>query len=165
MIESITIVTISLLLLAYFRPGKTPPLENPLIINRAGKYQITLAPKLNLAQPFIEAVAKEINIAFPATESKAIQFFVVRDRQARSHGSDIYLLSICYRNNMLYFYAENPQPNTPNEYLDVIKAYSVDCMEGFPATDEHTKAIESAITLATQAVAKERGIEVNLLTE
>lgn len=52
MIETLTIITLSVLFLIFFRPGKTPPLDNPMVIERPGKYHVTLAPQLNLAQPF-----------------------------------------------------------------------------------------------------------------
>jgi len=60
MIETITIITLSVLFLIFFRPGKTPPLNNPLVIERPDHYHMTLPPQLNLAQPFIEAVAAQI---------------------------------------------------------------------------------------------------------
>jgi hypothetical protein len=59
MIETMTLITLSLLFLIYFRPGKTPLLDNPLVINRTGRYQATLAPQTNLAQPFIETIAEQ----------------------------------------------------------------------------------------------------------
>ena len=63
MIEFTTIVTLAILFLIFFRPGKTPPLENPLVIERPGQYHMTLAPQLNLAQPFIEEVASRLGSA------------------------------------------------------------------------------------------------------
>jgi hypothetical protein len=164
MLESITIVTISLILLAYFRPGKTPPLEKPLLIERAGKYQMLLAAKLNLAQPFLEQVAERIRPLFVGIEGSAVQYFVVRDEQARAHGTDIYLLAICCRNQMLYFYVANPKPSQPNEYLDAIKAYSINCMDGFSVSNSHREELESIIFNSTIAAAAERGIEVIQLT-
>lgn len=61
MIETFTIIILSVLFLAFFLPGKTPPLNNPLVIEHPGQYHMTLAPQLNLAQPFIEEVVKLIS--------------------------------------------------------------------------------------------------------
>ena len=56
MIETLTLITLCVLFLIFFRPGKTPPLESQLVIERPGQYKITLVPQLNLAQRFIEAL-------------------------------------------------------------------------------------------------------------
>ena len=57
MIELIILVILIALIVLAIRSGKSAALENPLIIERAGQYHITLAPQLNLAQSFIEAIA------------------------------------------------------------------------------------------------------------
>jgi hypothetical protein len=163
MIESITIVTITLLLLAYFRPGKTPPLENALSIERSGKYTIALAAKLNLAQPFVERVAERIRLSISGMDGGAIQYFIVRDRQVKAHGSDIYLLAIGCRNQMLYFFAANPKGLKPNEYLDAIKASSFDFLKDFPVSDSQESGLNEIIANMTLAIAKETGIEVKTL--
>jgi len=166
MIESITVITITLLLLAYFRPGKTPPLENQLTIDRSGKYKITLAPKLNLAQPFIEKIAEFMRPLMVGINGSAIQYYVVRDNQVTEHGSDIYLLAICCRNQMIYFYAANPKPNSYGEYLYVIKAYSIDCMHDFPSdSDLNRGMLEEIIASSIVAVAKESRIDVSQLSQ
>ena len=108
MIETISVITITFLLLAYFWPGKTPPHENPLTIERSGKYKITLAPRLNLAQPYIESLAEHILSLIEGINGSAIEYFVIRDNQVKAHGSEIYLLAICCINQMMYFYGANP---------------------------------------------------------
>lgn len=166
MIESITVITIAIFLLAYFRPGKTPPLENPLIIERSGKYKISLAPKLNLAQPFIEVVAELMRPLIVGLNGCAVQYFVVRDNQVKAHGSEIYLLAICCRNQMLYFYGANPKPNNQNGYLDEIKAYSTDCMKDLPSDlDMNREILKEIIVSSTVAVANERKIEISQLSQ
>src|SRR5487761_2630846 len=98
MVESATLITLCMLYLIFFRPGKTPPLENPLVIERAGQYHLTLAPRLNLAQPFIEAVAGQL--ALSSAQNIASQFFEVRDKQVVAHGYDFYLLAVSRRNGL-----------------------------------------------------------------
>jgi hypothetical protein len=109
MIESITVAIITLILLAYFRPGKTPPLENPLTIERSGKYKIMLLPRLNLAQPFIEDVAEVIRPLIVGINGSATQYFVVRDSQVKAHGRDIYLLAIFARIRFFIFMGRTPR--------------------------------------------------------
>ena len=109
MIETLTIITLSVLFLIFFRPGKTPPLDNPLVIERPGQYHMTLAPQLNLAQPFIEAVVAQVGSLDDAMQHGATQYFEVRDKQVTAHGHDCYLLAVTLRNGMLYFQASNPQ--------------------------------------------------------
>jgi hypothetical protein len=165
MIESITVAIITLILLAYFRPGKTPPLENPLTIERSGKYKIMLLPRLNLAQPFIEDVAEVIRPLIVGINGSATQYFVVRDSQVKAHGRDIYLLAICCQNQILYFYGANPKANTPDEYLDVIKAYSIDGTKDYPDSDLNKEMLEEIIVSSIVAVAKKRRIEVSQLSQ
>jgi hypothetical protein len=108
MIETVTIITLCFLLLNYFRPGKTPKLENPLVIERTGLYRITLAPQLNLAQPFIEEIAKRIRGANGMTAGEIACIFEVRDKHVASKGYDHYVLTITQQNGMLYFEAAPP---------------------------------------------------------
>jgi len=108
MIETLTIITVCVLLLVYFRPGTTPQSTAPLVIERTGKYRMTLAPQLNLAQPFIEAIAKRIGARGNATVGKAACIFEVRDRRVVPKGFDRYELAISQHNGMLYFEARPP---------------------------------------------------------
>ena len=116
MIETLTLITISILLLIYFRPGKMPKLDNPLVINRAGHYQAMLAPQLNLAQSFIEAIAEQLKPDNCGDIGIATQIFEVYDNQVMAHGQKFYLLTISQREAMLYFQASNPQPGVQNRH-------------------------------------------------
>jgi hypothetical protein len=152
MIETLTIITLSVLFLIFFRPGKTPPLDNPLVIERPGQYHMTLAPQLNLAQPFIEAVAQQIGAPGDAELSGATQCFEVRDKQATAHGHDCYLLSITRRNGMLYFRAAGPQADeqAPPE------------ASGGQAVARITDA-DRRIAVSVQEVARMRGVNIKQL--
>lgn len=109
MIETFTVITLSILFLAFFRPGKTPVLENRLMINRPGRYQISLAARLNLVQPFIEAIAEHIELTEGEMRSSITLFFSVKDKQVASTNKvDGYLLAIIYRGSTFYFQAEYP---------------------------------------------------------
>ena len=115
-IETLTLITISILLLIYFRPGKTPKLDNPLVINRTGRYQATLASQLNLAQPFIEAIAEQLGSMSDTKQISATHIFEVYDKQVIARSQKFYLLSISQREGMLYFDASSPQHHTRNEH-------------------------------------------------
>jgi len=93
MIETATLITLCLLFLIFFRPGKMPPLEKVLVIDRPGHYHLTLAPQLNLAQPFIEAVIAQFGTPNEGERDSAPGYFEVRDPQVKAHGRDRYLLA------------------------------------------------------------------------
>lgn len=164
MIETLAAILFGGTFLIFFRPGKTPPLENRLLINRPGKYRITLAPKLNLAQPFIQAVAEHLYVDKDAALRSAVLFFVVHDKRVAAHGFTTYLLAVSYRNGVLDFHAEYPSKN-PNDNLDVIKAFAIDMSLNLPERDESRDILENEIASALQFVALAQGVSVSLLVE
>jgi hypothetical protein len=166
MIETITVITLGILFLVYFRPGKTPPLENQLVIERPGKYKIILAPRLNLAQPFIEAVIDRLVKLYVSTQhGSAIQYFAVSDKQVAANHGDVYLLAIIVHGGMLYFLAAHPLSGNPGNYLETIRTQANDLLRDFPASDEGGKSAGEHIVSAIMDVAQERDIAVDLLSE
>jgi hypothetical protein len=163
MIETITIITLSVLFLIFFRPGKTPPLDNLLIIERPGLYHMTLAPQINLAQPFIEAIAKNIGTLSDTSKHSSTQFFEVRDKQVSAHGFDFYLLAITQCNEMLYFQATSPLTNDRNIYIHTIHKFADVVLNRLHAIGEHDTALDEKIYKATQEIALLRGIYVEFL--
>ena len=158
MIEFTTIVTLAILFLIFFRPGKTPPLENPLVIERPGQYHMTLAPQLNLAQPFIEEVASRLgSAALPDCDTV---FFEVRDRQVTAHGYDFYLLAVSMRSGMLLFQAARPVSKDVNP-LQVIREFSQGVLARFPGGGAFPPCEEIAPTV--QQAAEARGIMIRQL--
>ena len=161
MIESLTIITLCVLYLVFFRPGKTPPLSNPLVIDRPGKYHMTLAPHLNLAQPFVEAVAKQLIETPERSGDSDTLYFDAVDKHVTSHGHDNYLLAITQRGGILYFQAAAPVAGTG--HLESIREFAQSVLERFPATAEAEAADNRNITGAVQQVAGARQIEVTQL--
>lgn len=159
MIESATLITLCMLYLIFFRPGKTPPLQNPLVIERTGQYHLTLAPQLNLAQPFIEAVANQIVSSGQAGQSSSTQFFEVRDKQVAAHGYDSYLLAITRRNGMLLIQAARPVSEDQN--LHTISEFAHAVLARFP--DDQAPALGDEIVAAALHVAGLRGIQIKSL--
>lgn len=159
MIETLTIITLCLLYLVFFRPGKTPPLSNPLVIERPGKYHATLAPQLNLAQPFVEALAKHLLERSQRSGNSSTQIFEVRDKQADSHGHDVYLLAITQRAGMLYFQAT--APGSDDDRLKSINEMSHKAMSDVPLAGELDDNIGQEIVTAAKEVATTRRIEIS----
>ncbi len=158
MIEFTTIVTLCILYLIFFRPGKTPPLENPLVIERAGQYHMTLAPQLNLAQPFVEDVAGRLD-SLASSDCDTV-YFEVRDKQVTAHGFDFYLLAVSRRHGMLFFQAARPVSKDAN-HLEAIREFSRNAMARFPeeGVQQPCEEIVSSVNEAAQV----RGIEIRVL--
>jgi len=163
MIESITLVTLCILYLVFFRPGKTEPLKNPLVIERGGQYHMTLAPQLNLAQPFVEAAAKQILEEGDFQPNSSSCYFEVSDKQVTAHGDDCYLLAVTRRNGMLYFQASAPKSGAHDEHVATISAFADGVLERFPV-EEPILADECQIIAAVQQVASVRGIKAVTLS-
>lgn len=158
MIETLTLITLCVLYLVFFRPGKTPPLNNPLVIERPGKYHVTLAPHLNLAQPLVEAIAQQLLKSPEHSRNSTTQFFEVRDRHATAHGHDAYLLAITQRDGMLYFQAAAPAGNS--DHLQTIREFSQNVLAKFPLTGEPDDTVNRDIVSAAQQVASTRRVEI-----
>ena len=158
MIETLTIITLCILYLVFFRPGKTPPLSNPLVINRPGKYHVTLAPHLNLAQPFVEAIAQKLLESSDRSGNSNTLFFEAKDKHATAHGHDSYLLAITQRDGLLLFQASAPEDHT--DHHQTISEFSRNVLEKFPLTGDPEIAIDQQIIGAAQQVASTKRIEI-----
>lgn len=158
MIETVTLITLCMLYLIFFRPGKTPALENPLVIERHNQYHLTLAPQLNLAQPFIEAVAGRIAASVDAPKNSGTCFFEVRDKQVAEHGYDFYLLAVTQREGMLYIQAARPVSTEPDSQLHTISEFAHGILARFP--DDKESASGEKIVAAARQEAKLRGIRI-----
>lgn len=162
MIETLTLITLSILLLIYFRPGKTPPLDNPLVIERPGQYHITLAPRLNLAQSFIEAIAKQLATPVESALHSKTQCFAVYDKQVTAHGYKHYLLAITQRNGMLFFQGVSPttQLLDQNNSYDMLMEFCNATMASVAASGLHSIMLDERIVSAVKVVAQQRQIEI-----
>ena len=158
MIEFTTITIICILLLLYFRPGKMPPLNRPLIIHRVGQYHATLAPQLNLAQPLIEAITKQLGTGRDAAPNCAILCFEVHDRQVVTRKQAFYLLTIIQHNGMLYF-----QAVAPGVALDDLAKTAAAELTGVSAASPDSAAMDERIAQAVANVALQRRIAIKRL--
>jgi hypothetical protein len=73
-----------------------------------------LAPGLNLAQAFIEALAKQISLNEESSKKDSELNFRVRDKNISSTKQPFYLLGISMKNGILCFEARIAPPNSPN---------------------------------------------------
>ena len=162
MIETITIITLCVLYLVFFRPGKTPPLNNPLVIDRPGKYHATLAPHINLAQPFVEAIAQNLLENGKRAGNCDTQYFDVTDKHVKAHGKENYLLAISQRDGLLVFQAAAPAADI--SHLQTITEFATEILEKFPATGESDSAIADQIVSAAQQVASNKQIQIDQIS-
>lgn len=89
--------------------GKMLPSEKPIIIERTGQYKMTLAPGLNLAQPFIEAIACQVSLREDRSRNGLLLCFEVRDKNIASRKQPFYLLEVALQNGYLCFDAGTVQ--------------------------------------------------------
>jgi len=164
MIETLTVITICVLLLIFFRPGKTPPLESRLVIERPGRYQIILAPKLNLAQPFIEAIVERFGVLEDPTLSSEMHCFAVRDKHVTAHDKDVYLLAITCRSGILYFQGTPPAADEGGNDLETIRKFANEVLESVPLSGTQSQKIDERIVDAVSEVAQKRGIDISRLS-
>lgn len=159
MIETLTLIALCVLYLVFFRPGKTPPLKKSLVIDRPGKYHVTLSPHLNLAQPFVEAIAQQLLDASPRSGDSNTQFFTVTDKGVTSHGHETYLLAVTQLDGILFFQATAPVADINS--MQIISEFSHSVLARFPPSAEPDAAIADEINAAAQQVASARLIDIS----
>ncbi len=161
MIETLTLITISIIALIIFRPGKTPPLENPLVINRIGQFHAVLAPKINLAQPLLESISRQVTEEMRSGGNTPPLYFMVEDKEVKAHGRDHYLLAATLRDGVLYFQAAAPGESQGD--LDAIRAFSDAELSRHAETRTRDEQNAGALTKAIHAAATQRGASLTAL--
>jgi hypothetical protein len=161
MIETLTLITLSIIALIIFRPGKTPPLENPLVINRVGQFHAVLAPKINLAQPLLEHISRHVNEELRSSGNTRPLYFKVEDKEVQAHGQDHYVLAATLRDGVLYFQATAPGKGQND--LDAIRTFSGDELDRHPETGLQNEQTAAALATAIQAAANQRGAGLTAL--
>lgn len=159
MIETITIATLSLLLLAYLRPGKVEPLASPLNIHRAGQFHAVLAPMLNLAQPLLVGISNQLNDKDRVHGNTKTIFVKVTDKEVMAHGASYYLLAVTLRNGIMYFQATAPTRGE-NDF-SAISTFSDAEMIKHPPMQDYYATEDTALMLAIKNAAAERNAIVS----
>ncbi len=161
MIETLTLITLAVIALIIFRPGKTPPLENPLTINRVGQFHAVLAPRINLAQPLLEEISRRIPEAVRASGNVQPLYFRVEDKEVKAHGRDYYLLAATLRDGVLYFQAAAPDQARGD--LEVIRAFSEAELAKHPNSRPQAEDAKNALGEAMRTAAELRGATLTAL--
>ena len=112
MIELTLLTILFTIVVIVLKPGRTPPLENPLVIERIGQFRATLAPRLNLSQPLLEHISRNLTGQARSLGDTSTFYFSVRDADVKAHGTDHYLLAATLHDGMLYFEVCSPRPLT-----------------------------------------------------
>lgn len=163
MIELAVLTLLITVVVIIIKPGRTPPLENPLVIERGGQFRATLAPKLNLAQPLLESISKNLSVEARASGDSKIFFFSVLDGEVKAHGVDHYLFAVALHAGMLHFKVAAPR-KLDYDYNTILK----DSAATFAALDLKIEAVspeaEEALLQAVQTSATQFGIKITLLT-
>jgi hypothetical protein len=165
--ESLLLLTIVTLVILTIRRGKPVILDNPVIIERAGQYHITLAPQLNRAQNFIEQIAKQCASFITQQSEISTQFFEVTDPKVFAQGKNFYLLAVAVRGGIFYFQAINPQPlrHDSDSHLKAVREFSETVMARHPLmslSDEHAVKV---LCDAIEAVANQLQIVVKIISQ
>lgn len=160
--ELLLLATLIALVILTIRRGKPVVLDNPLIIQRSGRYHITLAPQLNRAQTFLENIAKQFAESGSQAGDTPVQCFEVQDLDA-----SCYLLAVALRGGMLYFQAINPQPllRDADSHLKTLRDFSEAVLELHPLvppTDDHAAGL---LRDAVESAARPLKIAVKILQE
>lgn len=162
--ESLLLLTLVTLVVLTIRRSKPVILDSPLVINRPGKYHITIAPQLNPAQSFIEAIAVQAGEVSALADS-VICCYAVHDAKVATDKDKLYLLAVAVRGGMLYFQAINPMPvlsdkeshhRTMSEFAEAVLVE-----QPLPGSGDAQSA--QRLRAAVQAAADERQIKVQEL--
>lgn len=165
--ESLLLITIITLVVLTIRRARPVILETPVIIQRSGQYQITLAPQLNRAQTFLEQIAKQFTQSHQSGGDLSTQYFEVRDPRVFSKGESSYLLAIALRGGVLYFQAVNPKSlrgDTGNRYK-TLNEYSEAAMQHHPLSEPADEGGAEKLSGSVETVAGQLQIDVKVLQE
>jgi len=163
MIETLTVISLCFLYLAFFRPGKIPPLDNPLVIERPGQYKIRLAPKLNLVLPFVESIAGRIAPTDEMKNCQSVKFFAVRDQQIAENQNAVYFLVLTFQHGMLDIQGVRPSQAMKSSCVDWIIQLTEDTIIKLPIESKYSGLLDSHIIEAVQDAAHLHKLDVNWL--
>lgn len=163
--ESLLLVTIITLIVLTIRRARPVILHNPVIIQRPGKYHITLAPQLNRAQTFIEKVAAQFSREHPSHGDFPGRYFEVRDPKVFAQGADCYLLAVTLRGGLLYFQATSPEKSRTDAagHLQTLREFSETVLKQHPLVEPADAQGAEQLDAAVEAVAKQLQISVSAL--
>ncbi len=160
MIETFTLITLSVIALIIFRNGRPQPLDNPLTINRIGQFHAVLAPKINLAQPLLENASHRVSEDL-RKQNTAPLYFKVDDKEVKSRTLPFYLLAATLRDGVLYFQAA--APNAEQREIETIRAFSEAELAKHPEAGTTADDARTSLAEAITAAAAQRGATLTVL--
>ena len=160
MIETFTLITLSVIALIIFRNGRPQPLDNPLTINRIGQFHAVLAPKINLAQPLLENASHRVSDDL-RKQNTAPLYFKVDDKEVKSRTLPFYLLAATLRDGVLYFQAA--APNAEQREIETIRAFSEAELAKHPEAGTTADDARTSLAEAITAAAAQRGATLTVL--
>jgi len=167
LVELFLLVLIIILVVLAIRSGKSPVLENPLIIHIPERYHITLAPQLDLAQIFIEQIAGLYAQSVQPHGDLHSMYFEVHDPGLHAQGEKFYLLAAAYRGRLLYFQAINPQPllRDSDSHLKQIREFSEAVLALHPLKQPADPGEAEKLRSTVELAARRLNISVRKLME
>jgi hypothetical protein len=139
-------------------------LDHPLIISRPGQYHITIAPQLNPAQSFLEAIAQQMGSVATLSDSE-LCCYAVHDAKVATDKDKLYLLALAVRGGMLYFQAINPMPvlSDKESHHRTLSEFANAVLIEHPLSGVADELSGRSLCAAVQTVAQARQIKVEQL--
>jgi len=163
MIELTILTILFTIVVIVIKPGRTPPLENPLIIERIGQFRATLAPKLNLAQPLLENISKNLPAQARALGNTDTVYFSIQDGDVKAHGANHYLLAVKLLDGILHFVACPPRPLT-YDYNAILIASDTAFSQQHSSTDSTSANASQALEETIFTSAAQLTVKISKLT-
>lgn len=163
MIELTLLTILFTIVVIVIKPGRTPPLENPLVIERIGQFRATLAPKLNLAQPLLESISKNLSEQARSSGDTSTLYFSINDGDVKAHGAKHYLLSVTLHQKILHFAVCSPLPLI-YDYNAILNA-SATALSGLQQSQETISANAEELLMDTILSSADKfGVKITQLT-
>ncbi len=163
MIELTLLTILFTIVVIVIKPGRTPPLENPLVIERIGQFRATLAPKLNLAQPLLEGISKNLSGQARSLGDTNTLYFSVHDEDVKAHGADHYLLAATLLDGILHFAVCSPRPLI-YDYNAILSASAAALPEHLPDKVAISANAEEVLEKTIDGSAVQFGVKITRLT-
>ena len=165
--ESLLLITIITLIVLTVRRARPVVLDNPVVIQRPGQYHITLAPKLNRAQTFIEGIARQFAQTHPPSGDLPEQYFEVRDPNVIVPGASGYLLAVALRAGVLHFQAVNPLalPHDGDSQYKALRTFSEAVLEKHPLSEPIDEQWSEKLREAVETTASQFKVDARILHE
>lgn len=163
MIELALLTILITIVVIVIKPGRTPPLENPLVIERIGQFRATLASKLNLAQPLLESISKNMPEQARSLGDTSTLYFSIHDGDVKAHGAKHYLLSVTLHHKILHFAVCSPLPLI-YDYNAILRA-SATALSDVQLNQGPTSANAEALLMETIFSSADKfGVKITRLT-